>query len=52
VRVPRAPVGGDSLTVHSILFESDGSVYVQMEPVDHAYLQRLRVNHDWHLPTH
>ena len=52
MRVPRAPVGGDSLTVHSILFESDGSVYVQMEPVDHAYLQRLRVNHDWHLPAH
>ena len=47
VRVPRAPVGGDFLTVHSVLFESDGSVYVQLEPVDHAHLQRLRFNHDW-----
>ncbi len=47
VRVPRAPVGDDFLTVHSILFESDGSVSVQLEPVDHAHLQRLRFNHDW-----
>lgn len=47
MRVPGAPVGGYYLTVHSILFESDGSVYVQFESVDHADLQRLRFDHDW-----
>lgn len=46
IRIPHSGTGGDVLTVHRVIYESDGTVYLILEQVDEDLRQKLR-EHGW-----